>query len=67
MREGHAMSVDPSRLLTFCRAVEETAEAGLLLFDRQDLLATIQELEALRADVERAIVQLASLTDVIVH
>jgi len=61
------MSVDPSRLLTFCRAVEETADAGLMLFDRQDLLATIENLEALKQDVERAILRLASLTEVTVH
>ena len=61
------MSVDPNRLLTFCRAVEETADAGLMLFDRQDLLATIENLEALKQDVERAIFRLASLTDVTVH
>ena len=61
------MSVDPNRLLTFCRAVEGTADAGLMLFDRQDLLATIENLEALKQDVERAILRLASLTEVTVH
>ena len=61
------MPVDPNRLLTFCRAVEETADAGLMLFDRQDLLATIENLEVLKHDVERAILRLASLTEVTVH
>jgi len=37
------------------------------LFDRQDLLATIENLEALKQDVERAIFRLASLTEVTVH
>ena len=49
------------------RAVEATADAGLVLFDRQDLLATIENLEALKQDVERAIFRLASLTEVTVH
>jgi hypothetical protein len=35
------------------RAVEATAGAGLVLFDRQYLLATIENLEALKQDVER--------------
>jgi hypothetical protein len=61
------MSVDPNRLLIFCRAVEETADAGLMLFGRQDLLATIENLESLKRDVERALLRLTSLTDVTVH
>ena len=61
------MSVDPNTLLTFCRAVEDTADAGLMMFDRQDLLATIEELEVLKADVDRALLRLSSLTAVTVH
>jgi len=56
------MSVDANRLLIFCRAIEETSDAGFMLFDRQDLLATMQELEALKKDVERALVRLSLLT-----
>ena len=66
-REGRVMSIDPNTLLTFCRAVEETTDVGLLLFGRQDLLATIGELEALRAEVDRALLQLTSLPDITVH
>jgi hypothetical protein len=61
------MSVDPNRLLTFCRAVEEGADAGLMLFGRDELLATIEELEALKRDVDRALLQLSCVTAVTVH
>jgi hypothetical protein len=57
-----AVTVDANRLLTFCRAVEETSDAGLLLFSRDDLIATTEELEALKIDVERALMRLAQLT-----
>ena len=56
------MSIDANRLLTFCRAIEETSDAGLMLFDRQDLLATVKELEALKRDVDRALLRLSLLT-----
>ena len=51
-----------NRLLTFCRAIEETSDAGLMLFDRQDLRATIQQLEAVKKDVERVLLGLSLLT-----
>jgi len=38
-----------------------------MLFGRQDLLATIENLESLKRDVERALLRLTSLTDVTVH
>lgn len=56
------MAVDANRLLTFCRVVEETSDAGLVLFSRDDLIATAEELEALKKDVERALMRLAQLT-----
>jgi hypothetical protein len=46
------VTVDANRLLTFCRAVEETSDAGLVLFCRGDLTATAEVLEALKKDVE---------------
>lgn len=57
------MYVDPSALLAFCRAVEETANAGLELFDREDLLAAIEQLKALQAEVERTKLKLFNLAN----
>ena len=57
-----AMGIDADRLLTFCRAVEETSDAGLVLFSRDDLITAAEELEALKKDVERALLRLAQLT-----
>ena len=56
------MGIDANRLLTFCRAVEETSDAGLALFSRNDLIAAAEELVALKKDVERALLRLAQLT-----
>ena len=56
------MPVDPNTLLTFCRALEETAKVGLQLYSREDLLATQEALELLKEDVERALVGIAQLT-----
>jgi len=57
-----AVGIDANRLLTFCRAVEETSDAGLVLFSRDDLTAAAEELVALKKDVERALMRLAQLT-----
>ena len=40
------MSIDPKTLLIFGRAIDDTADLGFMLFDRQELRATIEELEA---------------------
>jgi hypothetical protein len=61
------MLVDPSTLLTFCRAVEDTADAGLVLFTREDLLRAAEALEALKEEVDRALVRLSSLVAPTVH
>ena len=56
------MDADPIELFKFCRAVEETAKAGLQLYSREDLLATGEALEALKEDVERALSRIGQLT-----
>ncbi len=33
------MTADPLRLLSFCRAIEEASDEGLLMLDRESLLA----------------------------
>jgi hypothetical protein len=55
------MTVDASRLLIFCRAIEETADAGLTLFSKEDLISTASALEDLRKQVDRALLRLSSL------
>jgi hypothetical protein len=57
-----AVGIDANRLLTFCRAVEETSDAGLALFSRDDLITAAEGLVALKKDVERALTRLAQLT-----
>lgn len=59
---GCSLPVDPNTLLTFCRAVEETTNAGLQLYSREDLLAAKEALKALRTEVELAQVRLDQLT-----
>ena len=56
------MPVDPNTLLRFCRAVEETTEAGLQLYCREDLVAAKDALKVLKSDVEQALQRIGQLT-----
>jgi hypothetical protein len=61
------VTIDANRLLVFCRAVEVTSDAGLMLFDESDILETLAKLETLKEEVERAMFRLASLTKTTTH
>ena len=62
-----AMTIDANRLLVFCRAIEVTSDAGLMLFDESDILDTLAKLETLKEEVERTMFRLASLTKTTAH
>jgi hypothetical protein len=49
------MAADPIRLLSFCRAIEESSNNGLLALDRENLLAVHKALTVLRREIEQAL------------
>ena len=61
------MRVDPSMLLTFCRVVEETADSGLELFTKADLVQTAAALEDLKDEIDRKLARLSSLMSQPIH
>jgi len=52
------MPADPSRLLSFCRAIEESSDNGLLALDREGLLAVHKALTTVKAEIERTLLRL---------
>jgi len=51
------MPADPLRLLSFCRAMEESSEDGLQMLDRESLLAVHRVLTVVKEEIERTLLQ----------
>jgi hypothetical protein len=51
------MPADPSRLLRFCRAIEEASDGGLQMLDRDSLLAVHKLLTAVKEEIERTLLR----------
>jgi hypothetical protein len=49
------MAADPIKLLSFCRAIEESSYNGLLALDRESLLAVHKVLAVLKDEIEQAL------------
>jgi hypothetical protein len=51
------MPADPLRLLSFCRAIEEASDDGLLMLDRESLLAVHKSLTTVKEEIERTLLR----------
>ena len=56
------MPADPSlRLLSFCRAIEESSDDGLLMLNRESLLAIHKALTTVKDEIERTLLRMPLL------
>ena len=53
------MPVDPSRLLSFIREIDQTPHDALKTFDRKMLMRIRQELVAHKREVDKAVLRLS--------
>ena len=51
------MAADPLRLLSFYREIEEASHKGLMVLDREDLLALHKALVSIKFEVEQLLIQ----------
>ena len=52
------MSADHKPLLSFCRAIEESSDNGVLALDRESLLVAHKALSVLKAEIEQALLRI---------
>ncbi len=55
------MAADLDRLLSFCRAIEESTGDGAFALDRESLLAVHKTLAVLKNEIEQALLDVTTL------
>lgn len=55
---GKPMAADALRILSLCRAIDESSDIGLAALDREDILAVHRTLTALKGEIEQLLSRL---------